>query len=218
VTPIPQLLTNVGQDAAPKNKAQLEAMSERRDELNDQLETLNERRSELASQIGRIGSDPVVRAEPVARLRALDERIRQMEADIERSDKLIAEARGKGVGSEEHAPGGSEGIHIPPIPDLPGMIYTPGLLDTPGRINWGPALATTVPITMATVVLLGALMYWRISRSVRNQLAKIMATQSGRLDEIQRSVDTVAVEMERVSENQRFVTKLVGEKAPSERR
>ena len=72
-------------------------------------------------------------------------------------------------------------------------------------------------MTVATVVLLGALLYWRISRSVKNQFSSLLAMQQSRLEEIQRSVDTVAVEIERVSENQRFVTKLVGER-PAERR
>jgi hypothetical protein len=198
-------------------------MTDRRDELNDQLETLTERRAELASHLSRLGSDAELRAEPLARLRALDGQIKAMEADIVRSDKLIAEAMGKGVGNEARAaeaPDGPGVIHIPPIPDIRGIDigYAPGMSGITHE-TWqdrlGPTLATTVPITLATVVLLGALMYWRISRSMRNQLAKIMATQSSRLEEIQRSVDTVALEMERVSENQRFVTKLVGEKGPA---
>ena len=36
--------------------------------------------------------------------------------------------------------------------------------------------------------------------------------QTGALIEMQRSLDSIAVEVERVSENQRYVTKLVGEK------
>jgi hypothetical protein len=77
------------------------------------------------------------------------------------------------------------------------------------------SLQTSGPIALATVVLLGATMYWWISRSVRNQLTKLVAMQSAKLEELQRSVDTVAVEVERVSENQRFVTKLVGDKQPT---
>jgi hypothetical protein len=213
VTPIPQFATSVGQIAAPKNKAELDALSDQRDELREQLESLNERREDLAQQIGRIGSDDVVRSGPVARLRILDQQIQQLETKIEQSDRLITEAKGKGIGGE-HAPG-PQVIRIPEIPTfefehMPGVTQPP----TPWYDRLGP-LATTVPITLASIALLGALMYWRISRSVRNQLSKIMAAQSGRLEELQRSVDTVAVEMERVSENQRFVTKLVGEKAPA---
>jgi hypothetical protein len=66
------------------------------------------------------------------------------------------------------------------------------------------------------VILIGAVMYWRISRTMKNQLNKLMGMQQTRLDELPCSVDTVAVEMERVSENQRLVTKLVGDR-PLER-
>jgi hypothetical protein len=75
------------------------------------------------------------------------------------------------------------------------------------------SLGTTVPITLASVLLLGAFLYWRVSRSMKQQFSQLIATQSGRLEELQRSIDTVAVEVERVSENQRFVTKMVGDKA-----
>lgn len=37
-----------------------------------------------------------------------------------------------------------------------------------------------------------------------------------RLDRIERSVEAIALEVERVSEGQRFVTKLLAEKAPSQ--
>lgn len=37
-------------------------------------------------------------------------------------------------------------------------------------------------------------------------------TDTRRLDQLQQSVDTIAVEIERISEGQRFVTKMLGEK------
>jgi hypothetical protein len=220
VTPLPQLLGG-NQIAAPKNRAELEAISERRDELREQLQSLNDRRRELADQVARTGTDdPVVRAGPVARLKALDARIGLMEADIERSDRLITEAMAKGI-ANDRMPGMPE-VHVinpPPAMEAPPSLPGPGFIwtsEVPWQDRLGATLATTLPITLATVVLLGALLYWRVSRSVRNQLNKIQATQTGALLELQRSVDAIAVEVERVSENQRFVTRLVGEKPPAQ--
>lgn len=195
----------------PQTRADLEAIVMRRDELRNQLESLNERRPAIAEQVMRGGSDPTVRAEPAARLKALDARIARIEADIQQSDDLIAGAIARGLAART----ADEGIPfpgVPPVPALPGGFHfetgTP-----PWQDRLADSLTTTVPIAFGSVALVGVLLYWRISRSLRQQLARLTAAQTGRLEEIQRSLDTVAVEVERVSENQRFVTKLVGEKS-----
>ena len=210
MTPFAQLLGSQS-PAAPKTASELEALEERRDELREQLESLGHRRSQLAEQVRELGSSPELRAGPLARLNETDARIRQLERDVATSDELIAAAKAKGLANEDHPTSG--GINIPSIPEIP-VIHFPGM-DQPR--SWQDravdSLATTVPITLASVLLLGAFLYWRISRSMKQQFAQLIATQSGRLDELQRSVDTVAVEVERVSENQRFVTKMVGDKA-----
>lgn len=198
---------------APKTEAELDALTERRDELREQLQALNNQRSDLAYQIARIGSDEALRAGPMSRLRATDQRIAQTEADLAASDEAIASAKARGVGNEESD---AQVIHIPEFSRLPRM---PGGWATTEPVTWRDrfmdSLETTAPITVATVVLLGALLYWRISRTMKNQFNNLLAMQQSKLEELQRSVDTVAVEVERVSENQRFVTKLVGEKPAS---
>ena len=197
--------------AAPRNGAELDALTEKRDELREQLNSLNHQRSELADQIGRLGPDPALRDGPIARLRAIDQRIAQVESDLSASDETIAAAKAGGVGNEE---GGPTVVRIPDI-----RVNTPDPFVWRGgqQAAWQEGFAENahiiIPASFASLVLLGAVLYWRISRSMKNQLNKLLSMQQARLDEIQRSVDTVAVEMERVSENQRFVTKLVGEKS-----
>ena len=193
----------------PKSSSELNRAVARRDELRSQLESASEQRSNIAAQLDRTGSDPVLRNPLLDRLKAADARIAQLEKDVQSSDNAIAKAKSEGVGGDQ---GTSIYFPAPPaMPDIPPQIWTMG--GTPWRERVLNSLEITAPITIATVVLLGALLYWRISRSMRNQFTRMLAMQQSRLDEIQRSVDTVAVEMERVSENQRFVTKLVGEKA-----
>lgn len=191
----------------PQTRAELEAIVMRRDELRNQLESLNERRPAIAEQVMRSGGDATVRADPLARLKALDARIARIEADIQQSDDLITGAIARGLAG--HTADEAFSIPAPPAPPS-GFVFTTG---TPWQDRLAESLATTVPIALGSVLLVGVLLYWRISRSLRQQLARLTAAQTGRLEEIQRSLDTVAVEVERVSENQRFVTKLVGEKS-----
>jgi chaperonin cofactor prefoldin len=205
------------QIAVPTSGQELARLNERRDEIKDQLETLNDQRAELADQIQRIGpQEAAVRAGPIARLQALDERIVRLEREQAMADDAIANAKSKLPADEGEA---APRIVIPP-PVVPNFDF--GQWTTERNVPWREraldSLAVTGPITLASVVLVGVLIYWRLSRTMKSQLARLQASQAGALTELQRSIDTVAVEIERVSENQRFVTKLVGDKQPVERR
>lgn len=208
---VPSLVTQ--QISIPTTSGELSALVASRDELRNQLEALNDQRAAVAEQLGRMGSDPAVRNAPTARLKAIDERIAKIERQIQSSDEAITTAKVKGVQGEF----GITAPVLPPpnIPDVPPFTFTTEPQTWRERVL--NSLEVTAPITLATVVILGALMYWRLARSFRNQMARLQADQTGALMELQRSLDSVAVEIERVSENQRFVTKLVGEKVPEKR-
>jgi hypothetical protein len=158
--------------------------------------------------------DAATATELRAKLKAVEARIARIETTVEQSDDAIATAIAKGVGNTETAPEPPGLPEIPPIPEIPA-IPPPGFFTLePGWKRFArEALSGGAPVTLASLVLIGAFMYWRISRSVKNQFAALMAMQSNRLEEIQRSVDSMAVEVERVSEGQRFVTKVMGDKA-----
>jgi exonuclease VII large subunit len=217
VTPIAQ-----SQIAVPKTAQELARLIQRRDELRDQLEELTEQRSELASHVSRIGaSEPaVVRAGPVSRLQAADERITKLSRDLQVADDAILEAKSKGVtgDGDNHT---EVYVNAPTPPSLPTPIIFGDNFGT-HQPSWRDraldSLQVNGPITLLSVLLVGAVIYWRLSRSMKNQINRLQATQTGALMQLQQSLDSVAVEIERVSENQRFVTKLVGEKQPAERR
>jgi hypothetical protein len=199
----------------PQTRQQLDGLIARRDELRQQLQNATSQRSGLAQHISALSKESPLRVEPLARLEATDARISQLETAIQQADDAIASAKGSLLSSEDPTV-----IHIPAvprIPDIPSFVFDGSAQQQPWSERLVNSLETVGPITLATVVLIGAVMYWRISRSMKNQLNKLMGMQQARLDELQRSVDTVAVEIERVSENQRFVTKLVGDR-PLERR
>jgi hypothetical protein len=210
------------QVTVPKSPQELAGLVARRDELNSQLESLNDQRGELAHQVQSLG-DPEVRSGPMARLKALDARIARVEGELAASDDAIATAKSNGISEDDAVrvvttPAPRVHVNVPEIPPIPSFNF--GYTQPPWRARVRDSLITTAPITIASIVLVGAVLYWRIARSIRHQFATLIAAQQSRLDELQRSVDTVAVEVERVSENQRFVTKLVGDRsaATAERR
>jgi hypothetical protein len=204
------------QVSTPKTAQDLAKLMEQREELNAQLRRHTQDRGDLANQIQGLG-DPAVRSGPLARIKSLDDRIAILERDEQTLDKVIADAKAKGIGQDEATVYVTAPPAMPPFPQLPPTEVFPQQPPT-WRDRLVDSLPVTAPITLASVVLLGAFLIWRISRSARNQFATLLALQQSRLEELQRSVDSVAVEMERVSENQRFVTKLVGDRAPAERR
>jgi hypothetical protein len=53
------------------------------------------------------------------------------------------------------------------------------------------------------------------ARKIENQskLPKVPAENAERMERMERAIDSVAIEIERISENQRFLTKLLSERA-----
>jgi hypothetical protein len=60
-------------------------------------------------------------------------------------------------------------------------------------------------------VLLGVVFYKWVMRRAREGFARGAPEDARRMDQLQNSVDAIAVEIERISENQRYVTKALSE-------
>ncbi len=83
-------------------------------------------------------------------------------------------------------------------------------------------IAWAVPATLSIL-----LIWWPLSRAVvrwlnrknvvTNEAAALEARMRDRFETLERNLDTVAVEMERLSEGQRFTNKLLAERAEKER-
>lgn len=58
------------------------------------------------------------------------------------------------------------------------------------------------------LLLLGLYVAWRVAPRMRRELTSGVPVFDERLDRLQQSLDAIAVEVERVGEGQRFVTKL----------
>lgn len=177
----------------PWNQEEIQALAATRIELGDQLEALTERREEVADQLH--GAEMAARPGLIARLSALDERIARLEQEVLQADDAIAAAV-------------SAGVIAPPSPEQ---------TETQEAHQWDIAtFQERAAMLMAgealLFLLLGIVLYklgWARAK------ARFAGTQPNdpRIDQLQNSVDAIAVEVERISEGQRYVSKLLNEGA-----
>jgi hypothetical protein len=160
----------------------------RQEVLSNQLEHLTDRRDNLANDIGqRTGAD---REGVEARLRQLDGQIQQTESDLASVTKDLAAA----------APA-SLADHV--VTRWRG--YGEENVIAAGFGGAGIMFALFLPFI------------WRMFRRRRYvapgsaHSTQVPALGAERIDRIEQAIDSIAVEVERVSENQRFMTRLMTE-------
>lgn len=177
--------------APPGNPDELHALGMKRSELQAQLEALTDRREEVADQLQ--GAESGARPGLMARLQILDERITRLEQDVLQTDDAIAA-------------GVSTGLVMPPIEQ------TGSLLEAPQEFPRFSEDATRIMMAEALAfVLLGIVLYKLGWRRAKRKFAGAAPNDSGRMDQLQNAVDAIAVEIERISEGQRYVTKRLNE-------
>jgi hypothetical protein len=166
------------------------ALKARRSEISNQLESVDSRRSKLLTQL-RSNGDEVARKGLEDRLALLDRRQLQLEGDLAETGRQLSS-----------------------IPA--GQVATSGDRNVFGTFNSG---AITFLSGIFTVFVLGPLaigvaksMWRRASRP--GPSAAVVSETAQRLERLEHSVDAIALEIERVSEGQRFVTKLLSEASP----
>ena len=67
------------------------------------------------------------------------------------------------------------------------------------------------------LTLLGAYLVWRLARRARRQDPPTLQSTEERLEQLQQSMDAVALEVERIGEVQRYNAKLQAERAETQR-
>ncbi len=188
----PVSITIVGADGktqqltVPSSTEEMQALLAQRRELNNQLSTVAGRRSSLAREIATT-SNGATRAGLEARIRLLDQRILQIETDLSAVGRQISSAPAQLIASTQPPQGVDSEF-------------------APGFATGGVVVASIFGIVIA----------WR--RFKRRRAAPTPATPTvasdQRLDRLEHGIEAIAIEIERVSEGQRFVTKLLAENAP----
>lgn len=173
--------------AGPKTQRDIDALKARRSELSNQLESVDTRRSSLMKQLRTTG-DPVAVKGLEARLALLDARQLQLETDLQQTGQLLS-STGAGLVASTSVP-----ARIGSFTQNQTMA-----LSVLGIIFIGFPLAIGIAKSM-----------WR--RSIKPGVPPQALTETAqRLERLESSVDAIAIEIERISEGQRFVTKLLSD-------
>ena len=162
----------------------------RRSELSDQLQSVDGRRSKLLSQLQGT-ADATAKKGLEDRIALLDQRQLQLEGDLAETGRQLSSA--------------------------PAGRATTGVGDNDNifrsvRSASAPIVGLVILVFVVGRVVSGFIRRGNWSRGGRaGSQAGLSADAAQRLERIEQSIDAIALEVERVSEGQRFVTKLLSE-------
>ncbi len=163
------------------------AYNEQRKELANQLDNLEGKRRELAAQIAEPTTDRSVKAGLEVRVAELDRRIGDVDRQLEAADKSVASAAA-----------------------IPGAV-----IEQPHEEHHGPPdevfiiPAVFIIFVMFPIALAYARRIWK--RGTPVTAAVFPKELAERLDRLDQSMDSIAIEVERIGEGQRFVTRVMSE-------
>lgn len=175
----------------PRTESEVRQLLAQREELSDQLTSVSARRSELASDI-RNRSVEATRTGLEERLRLLDNRILQLETDLASTGRQIASAPSDLIAGTEPArpPGGG------------------------GDFEEGIMIGGFSVFLVLSVAFFFLRRRWKRGGSVAALPAQLGGESAQRLERLENGMEAIAIEIERVSEGQRFVTRLLSESQP----
>jgi hypothetical protein len=176
----------------PRTAAEVDALRAKRSELSRQIESAVNRRKGVERDL--LKASEATRPGLEARLRVLDERIVQIEQEIA--------ANGRALASAPLALAAAEAAEAP-------VRYGPFSSDQLTGITIVGTLAVLMPLAIAAARAM-------LIRARQPRVTPEMVQALGRMERMEQAIDAVAVEVERISEGQRFVTQIMA-KAQQER-
>ena len=193
------------QDAAIRWRQELDMLHAKRSEIAHEIEVLTSQRGQLADQIAR--TEEGMRAAPRARLAELDGRIARLDQEAQRTSTRISDLLGNAPAQENVATPVTPAPAAPPFIEVPPM---PPFVEVPPD-GWLPreVLTKALAFEAAGFILLTALLCrWTWVRA----RARFQARPAVENTQLQQAVDAIAIEVERISEGQRFVTALLNQR------
>lgn len=175
----------------PMTSRDIAVIKARREELSNQLRSVDGRRSRLLNQL-RQTDDPTAAKGLQDRLALLDARQLQLEADIAETGRQISSTPA-------------------------GMVATTGVGASFAGFGSGQMLALSIVAVIfvfAPLAIGFARTLWKRSNRPAPPPA-VFTAAAQRLERLESAVDAIAIEVERISEGQRFVTKLLSEAQPA---
>lgn len=157
------------------------ALVSQRDILGDQLSDVQRLRENLVDQLSEPGQTPATKASIEARIANADARIADLDQQIAQSDASVASAAA--------IPGATTRPPQPPRDGPPEEVFVLGALFM---------FIVILPMSIAF-----ARRVWR--KSARTEV-RLPPEMSDRMESLERGMEAIAIEVERIGEGQRFVT------------
>jgi hypothetical protein len=199
------------QRGAVQSSAELDALRRSRSELTGQLERVTEQRGQLAQERLNAEARAQASANPALDRRLVREfeqqiselgtRSAQLQRQIAQADEAIANAVARGVSSDVQGEAVTSTVISVPSEDFAAR---EALL----RSRYQSMMVAEAAGLVLVSIMVGRLM-WRRAQRRATALFASAADVTG----IKHAVDAIAVEVERISENQRYATKLLKERA-----
>lgn len=187
-------ITRTGQElAVPTTQAQVDALRARGELLSDQLISAQGRRDDIAEELAGLGGAGVgsqLRTGLEQRLEQLDGRILRIEQDIAENGRLLAAAPPALLANSEVGVASDGGFDL-----------------SSGQIT-GISIVSVIFVGLPLAIGAAVMM---LRRSNRPSVPAVPPATQQRLERMEQAIDTIAIEMERVSENQRFLTRVLTE-------
>jgi predicted PurR-regulated permease PerM len=170
----------------PTSHDEMMALIAQRDALNDQLEQATDRRNDLIEQLQSAPSE--AHAGLQVQLNELSGQIVQIQRDLNRVGREISQASPAliAMAKENHD-----------TPDMNG--------------SFDDGVFAGIAGTIAVLIVLMFLGRKRWRKVARRYQPLMPAADSERLQRLEQGIEAMAIEIERISEGQRFVTKLLAE-------
>ena len=162
------------------------AFNEQRSELANQLRNLEEKRRELARQLANPSTDKSLRSGLELRSGELDKRISEVDKQLAAADQAVAKAA-----------------------SVPGAV-----IEVPRQERNGPSEEVGIISGLFIVVVFFPLSIALARRIWKRGSASVSAFPqelADRLNRLDQSMDSIAIEVERIGEGQRFVTRVMSE-------
>jgi DNA repair exonuclease SbcCD ATPase subunit len=173
----------------PQTRAEFDQLHFRREQLRDQVNSYAGRREALRNELKT--ADAGARTALQARIQELDARIIRTDDEIDRIGERIAN-------TPAHVFASQSAVDPARIADrvVKDLVPLAGIF----------SVFVLFPITLAIVR-----MVWKRSSGPPRSVAE-QAAMKQQLEQIQQSIDTIAVEVERISEGQRYVARVMNER------
>jgi len=201
----PRAVQKISSASEAQANAELAALDHSRAELKSQLQSLTERRALLRMNLD--GATGSTKADLEGRLRVLDDRAARIDDQLNQMDDAVNRLIARGAtrdasGFDKLIQGAFSGQPTPVTPP-PNWF---------GGFHSGSDV-TTLLVGQGIGFLLMGLVLWRVLRRRGvAALTRLAPEDATRIAQLQNAVDTISLEVERISESQRYVAKFLNDK------